>query len=181
VPEESIWLELKRIVKNSQQHHKQPQSGAAERKFYTKVGDAAGERHLIQLLLDNDPLPDCIDAVVIDQMKHPLFKKILELIVDLKKNGRWNGPNSLIALLNEKELLTAFSSLAAEEIPHGLDKTKVIGDCIYDIQKRDKENRIKGLIVKMEESEKQKQDVSGLMQEIHNLQKELTQLNKLKI
>lgn len=174
VPEESIWLELKRSKKPGAFKKTQDvKLGHAIEKTFAKSNESPGERQLIQLLMDNDPLPsEVLDESLTGQMKNNAYKEIFGLIVKLKKLDRWKGPSSLMAYIKDENLTKVISQLSIEEIREGLDKKKIIGDCIYDIKRRHKEDRIKNLISQIEEAEKKKQDVSGLMQEVNSLRKE---------
>lgn len=163
IPEEGIWIELKRVKK----------PGTAEgtiEKVLLKSAESPGERQLIQVLMDTDTLPE-LDPSVITQMRNAGYRTILELIIKLKKTDRWKGPASLMAYIKDEGAARLVSQLAASEIPQGLDKSKIIGDCIYDIKRRFKEEKIRQLIAKIVEAEKNKQDVAGLVLEVNNLRK----------
>lgn len=177
VPEESIWIELKGLKRSITS---QPQ-GAIKTHFTTekvfaslnRQGECPGERQLVQVLMDDEPLPEWFPSEIIGQVKHPGYKALLDLIIKLKKTGRWKGPSSLLTYIKDENLRKVISQLSIEELPQGVDKQRIIRDCIYDIKKRYREDRIRSLIARIEEMERNKQDVSGLVQEMNELRKEV--------
>lgn len=175
VPEEAIWIELKRLKKPGIPIKTQVMKpGFTTEKVFMKIGECPGEWQLVQLLMDNDTLPnEILDGLILTQMKNPEYKAILELIIKLKSTNRWKGPSSLMAYIKDEGLLKLVSKLSIEEMPQGLDKQKIIRDCIYDIKRRQKEDKIKQLISKIGELEKNRQDVSDLVQELSTLEKEI--------
>lgn len=170
VPEESIWLELKRLKKPGVlQKQNGGKSEFITEKIFAKSNEYAGEKHLVQLLMDCDVIPqDILDGLVTQEMAHNGYKTIMELIIKLKKSDKWKGPSSLMGYVKDDGLLKTISQLAAEEIPPSLDKERIMRDCIYDIKKRYKENKIKDLISKIEKAEKNREDVSGLIKEVNS-------------
>lgn len=166
IPEEGIWIELSRLKKP--RTVEKSQDGFTTEKIFAKSNESPGERQLVQALMDSDILPE---ESIAKQMRHPGYKTILELIIKLKKANRYKGPGSLMTYIKDEGLSMLVSKLASEEIPGGLDKTRIISDCIYDIKRRFKDNRIKYLISKIEEAERNKQDVTNLVLEVNNLRK----------
>jgi DNA primase len=180
VPEESIWLEIKRLRKpdNAKRSVK---TGFTTEKVVSKLSENPAEKHLVQMLMDDNPISEEVPGdLITTHMKHPVYKAILEIIINLKKTGRWKGLNSLIAGMKDEEMQNFVSHLAAEEIPEGLDKQKNIRDCIYTIKKRHNEEKIKGLISQIKEGEKQGLSVDQLITEMHDVHKGLTRLSKEK-
>ena len=110
-------------------------------------------------------------------MDHDGYRLIIKLIIKLKKEGRWQGPGSLMSHIEDEGVRNLASRLAAEEILSGLDQGRIIRDCVYDIKRRHKEKRIKSLIAGIEKAEKNKQDIMELIEEVNRLRRELISLN----
>lgn len=175
VPEDGIWIELRKVKKMSKdkKSYKKKNEFGINRMVLNKE-TSSGEKQLVQVLLDDESLyPNIAYRSVISFMKHQGYKQIVELIVKLKKNDQWKGPSSLISCMEDEELIKLVSEISAEEIPEGLDKERVARDCIHDIKRRYKESRIKYLLTEMQKTEKNKGDVSSLIQEIDALRKDI--------
>ncbi|MFH1132364.1 MAG: DNA primase, partial [Pseudomonadota bacterium] len=156
LPEESIWLEIRRVRKPYAEKKQQGVKAAfTTENVITRLLESPAEKHLVQMSMDDEPLSsDISDTGIINQMRHPVYKIILESIMNLKKNGRWKGTNSLMTGINDEGILKAITQLAAEEMPQGLDKRKNISDCIYAIKKKNKEERVRGIIAQIKDGEK---------------------------
>jgi len=177
LPEESIWLEIRRVRPSSAKNA--VKTGYVTEKVVSKLLECPAERYLVQMFMDGESLPfEIIDNVFLSQMRHPVYKTILEQILNLKKTNRWKGPNSLMTKINDEEVLAVISKIAAEEIPAALDKQKNIRDCIYTIKKKYQEDKIKDLIAQIKDGEKSGVDVGQLVVEMHNMHKSLVRLDK---
>lgn len=178
IPEESIWIELGKLKKRIRAGRRPAkEQGDVMGQVIRNTAESAGERQLAQMLLNGGSLPaELADGSLLDLMNHEGHKLIIKLTIRLKKEGRWQGPGSLMSYIEDEKIRNLASRLAAEEVMPGLDKERMIRDCIYDIKRRYKEKRIKTLIAGIREAEKDKQDVIELIEEVNHLRKELIRL-----
>lgn len=196
VPEDSLWIELKRLRKPSWRQAEKTIPSLVTRKAFGMTEEFIGERYLVQLLSDDNPLPDVVrENLNLDELQSVKYRQILELLMKLKDSGRWKGLRSLMVEIKDQTLLNLISQFAVEEISCQ-DKEKAIMDCLYKVKCRYRETKIRELINKIEKMEKDtmpsrlkpeqigrptsagRQDVSDLVRQIDRLQKELIQLRQ---
>ena len=177
IPEESLWLEIKKTRKAKLTFKTTEQS--LEKVF---AGDEhfPGERALLHLLLNEESLPQWVfNEFDPEEFQHSKYRQILELVIDLKKVGRWKGVQSVMAILQNGELEKIVYKIAVQEHNYE-DREKAIRDCLYDIKRRHRESKIKKLILELENAEKQNKDVIGAINKIKTVKAELLEMKKNK-
>jgi len=175
IAEDSLWIELKKLkapaAKNGEKH---------KTKLNINSSELTGEKYLLQLLLDDTPLPEEIGKELdFRELQDPQYRELIKLVTNLKNSGKWKGLTSLMQYVKDNSLQKLISQLSVEAIPSA-NKENAIKDCIYNIRYRYKKTKIRKLIKQVEAIENSgKQDITGLMQEINKAQKDMVQLEKM--
>lgn len=178
IPEDTLWIELKRLKRPYRKKNKETSSSFTIGKIASQSGSFSGERLLIQLLLNDDPLPELIRHMLdLSELQSQEHREVLALIMKLKNSEKWKGLSSLMAHIKDENLMRLVSQLAAGEISC-IDREKAIIDCLYNIRRKYRSGKIKEFIGEMERAEKGGEDISNLVYQINQLQKELIQLEQ---
>jgi len=145
-------------------------------KMRTKASLA--EETLVTLLIQNEDLESFIfENLDIQKIRHPVFKEIVE-IIHLFYQEKKNLDRTKLTSYFEDPKISAFIAKALYESTDIIEEQKLVYDCIIQIEKRDINETLKSIQLKIRDCENKGEDCSELRSqwlELMNLKKNIDQ------